>query len=295
MPSEASFPKKERDDCGDKFILGSWVPPPPEKRKKSKVVPVGDILSWLDKCIKECQADNVRWFLKQFQSYIRYEILQERKADMTEEAIIRIALCDSRNLETALRVANVGQKIKEEVLKRFLSRVKGEMEQIRQPLGPEWQVQSNWPGGDWTINTTTANLPILLRKNAWPDMVGVAIQAEFPGPKGVAIGIMAPTQEGWKNQQKLRDQTYGVPGDHIGNLITPKDRSGLDALVKNKEERNEWWVCYKQIRENDWTGITTIVKLHDPDNSASILKEIGKRVGELAKEMQEVALSFNEN
>ncbi len=104
-PSYESYPQLERGRYKDHFILGSWIPFSHEED-----TPAGDILSWLEECIKDCQADNVRWFLKQFASYVRNEILGKREADMTNETIINLALKDD-NLEAALRIADCREEL----------------------------------------------------------------------------------------------------------------------------------------------------------------------------------------
>lgn len=68
-PSYESYPEPDRVKYEYQFILGSWIPCPHEGDAQ-----IGDILSWLDDCVKDCQADNVRWFLKQFKSYSVFNI-----------------------------------------------------------------------------------------------------------------------------------------------------------------------------------------------------------------------------
>jgi hypothetical protein len=59
----------------------------------------------------------------------------------------------------------------------------------------DWEVTVTWAGRNWIERPNAKWLPLLLRKRAWPAMVGVAIVAQYDGPSEVFIGIGGPTQE----------------------------------------------------------------------------------------------------
>ena len=146
---------------------------------------------------------------------------------MVDAAIVGLALKDPQNLEAALRIGTSFDEIRRNVASIFLRCVQERLVEWVLQQGEDWEVVVKWDGGNWVEQPGKKWLPLLLRKRAWPELVGVAIQAEEPGPCKVFIGICGPTQDFlerdgqrkytvvWRTEQIhwTREQTTNRKGD----------------------------------------------------------------------------------
>jgi hypothetical protein len=179
-PSPRSFPPEDSDTHGANLICGAWVQPTEDNDQAA--TPAASIMHWLADCRNQCQAENVTWLVRQFSAYVDSVIAGQKEADMTDTAIVGLALKDEKNLEAALRIGKNFDEIRQDVMRTFLTCVRDGLKEWAKKNDEEWEVVETWPGGNWIEQPIKIWLPLLLHKKAWPEEVGVAIQAEHSGP-----------------------------------------------------------------------------------------------------------------
>jgi hypothetical protein len=195
----------------------------------------------------QCRAENVAWFVRQFAAYVRSEITGLKESDMVDAAIVELALKDQPNLEAALRIGKNFDEIRRNVASTFLRCVQDGLEEWARANGEDWEVVAEWPGGNWIKRLDMKWLPLLLRKRAWPALVGVAIQPERTGPSEVFIGICGPTQDRWNNKDVIiNTRLYGEHNKFIGK----ESRQRIAKKIGLPEPRqDDWWVQYENLRD----------------------------------------------
>jgi hypothetical protein len=172
-PSKKSLPDADKGKHDGKLVSGAWVKVGEDKDQLA--TPCESIMDWLDDCRNQCRAENVAWFVRQFAAYVRSEITGLKESDMVDAAIVELALKDQPNLEAALRIGKNFDEIRRNVASTFLRCVQDGLEEWARPNGEDWEVVAEWPGGNWIKRLDMKWLPLLLRKRAWPALVGVAI------------------------------------------------------------------------------------------------------------------------
>jgi hypothetical protein len=247
-----------------------------------------NILDWLIDCQNQCRADNVGWFIKQFANFVDSAISKQKGSDMVDTAIVDLALTNQQNLEAALRIGESVREIKLSVLRKLLTSVyDGLKEWAKRRQGKDWEVVVVWPGGNWIEKPNTEQLPLLLRRQDWPALVGVAIQAEHlasSGPWGVFIGICGPTQDEWGNPRRKR---YGEQKRFVGQ----ESRLRIANAVGSLEPEQGFWVWYKGTLKDsagrdisNWTDITTVTRLYAERDA--VCEHIKGRMEELAAKLE---------
>jgi hypothetical protein len=113
------------------------------------LVPVKTAMKWLVECENECRAEDVRWFLRQFQKLIHNQLVQTEELSMTGDAIVDLTLRSDEDLDAALRIGDQYQRIKERVFVRVLSHVQIGLERWGQQSFDDWELISEWQGGNW--------------------------------------------------------------------------------------------------------------------------------------------------
>jgi hypothetical protein len=182
-------------------VCGAWAKA--EDDKDQSATPPASILDWLDDCRNQCRAENVASFVRQFAAYVRSEVAGLKEPDVVDAVIVGLALKDQQNLEAALRIGKSFNEIRRSVACTFLRCVQEGLEGWARQQGEDWELVVRWPGGNWVEQPDKKWLPLLLRKRAWPALMGVAIQAEEPGPRKVFMGICGPTQDAWKTRDVI--------------------------------------------------------------------------------------------
>jgi hypothetical protein len=240
-------------------------------------------MDWLDDCRSQCGAENVAWLVRQFAGYVRSEVAGLKESDMVDAAIVGLALKDPQNLEAALRIGNSFDEIRRNVASIFLRCVQERLVEWVLQQGEDWEVVVKWDGGNWVEQPGKKWLPLLLRKRAWPELVGVAIQAEEPGPCKVFIGICGPTQDSWNETVSVNTQLYGEQNKFTGRESRQRIAKAMDLKVP----RNDWWVQYDEyLRDangqdvSDWREITTVTRLYSEKDA--VCKHITGQMAELA-------------
>ena len=81
-----------------------------ERRSQLKILSYPKIMcAWLDECIRECEADKVRWFLRDFREYLLRQFpvsdLEGRIMNISDDVIVAYALQNKHNLELVFRLS----------------------------------------------------------------------------------------------------------------------------------------------------------------------------------------------
>jgi hypothetical protein len=190
---------------------------------------------------------------------------------MIDTAIVGLALKDRQNLVAALRIGKSADEIRRKVLSTFLKRVQDGLKEWVRQQDEDWEVVVTWPGGDWIEQPDRKWLPLLLRRKAWPALVGVAIIAQHEPPSEVFIGIQGPTQDAW---QPIDDKLYGKQNRFIGR----ESRQRISARVIGERQEPFWVHREPRLRDaagqnmSDWTEPTTVTWLY----SDSWRREVGR-------------------
>lgn len=295
-PSSYSFTPEGKKKHDKKLILGAWAQTDAEVEDQNdkdaqdtkaegieeSAAPIANMMGWLSECENECRADNVRWFLRQFRTLVYRRLIGESEYHMAGDAIIELALRSMNNLDAALRIGEQCQNIRKNVAASVLSSVCAGLEQWVQHESEDWELKSRWPGGDWIASPALKYLPLLLRRKRWPDMVGIAIQADRVGPNEVFIGIMSPTQDTWDGDRN----SVSYYGNHR-QFIDESTRQALAKAVKLETPQWSWWVFSEKLTDADgqdisnWEEVETVKRLYD--KRTEIARHIVERMIRLAR------------
>jgi PD-(D/E)XK nuclease superfamily len=269
-PTKYSFSDEDRRKHGDKLVCGAWVSASDDKDRTT--TPYGSILEWLVECRNQCCAENVAWLLKQFSTYAVSVVAGPKEADMVDAAIVGLALNDKdgKNLEAALRIGESLDEIRRAVISTFLRSIEDGLNDWAQKNSEGWEVISIWSGGSWIKQPGDKYKPIVLRKNSWPQTVGVSILAEYNGPRGVHLGIVGPTQASWKagGREEANTQLYGHQETFIGPESRERIANAMSAHPGPPCSPSDWWAYYENFladanRQNisDWRDLRTLTRL----------------------------------
>jgi len=199
------------------------------------------------------------------------------ESDPETSAIIDYALENPDNLEMALRVARVGEKLREKVIANFLQQV--EQKTIDQ-LGLEWKCQNNFfktPLRKWKrcsfykkdwINSDCSG-------NEFP-VVQVAIEADYNGPSGVGYGVA-----GTRDSDNVNANGPSIP-DQLHREIKKRIK---DEEILSKSLTAKKWPVYKYFEESDWTKPVSVRKLFIYTNNKNDYKDERDSVPSVSREL----------
>ena len=289
-PSKYSFSEEGKKHHQDKLVIGAWVRPDEATEASKKAVSnsgtanlrrLENCTDWLNECEGRCRADNVRWFLRQFQTLIYKRLLPDEESSMTGNAIVDLALRSTDNLDAALRIGEKCQQIRERVTKSILSDIQRNIERWIEKQSEDWELCINWPRGNWIKTPSSSYLHILLRRPIWPSMVGASLTADGTGPSNIAVGILAPSQKTW---EKDKGAEYYGPHDFF---IDDNKRQEIATALEMTAPESPWWVKSEVLKDidgrniSDWRDIETIKRLHATGERLAV--EITNKMEELAQ------------
>jgi len=271
-PSEYSLPADGRRVHGDHLVCGAWAQAEGDCDQMATLS--ASIPDWLVDCRNQCRAENVTWFIRQFAAYVDSVNAVQKGSDMIDTAIVGLALKDQQNLEAALRIGKSTDDIRRQVLSALLKHVQTGLQDWSKKQDKDWEVVAKWPGGNWVEEPKLRWLPLLLRKKAWPPLVGVTIMAQFVGPSGVFIGIHGPTQDTWNNNNGTK--FFGEQNQFIGL----ESRKRIATWIDRKEATNYWVYYGPPLRDSagqdisNWTDTTTVTRLYsDSEKEAAAITQ----------------------
>ena len=240
-PSEASLSKEDRD---------RW-------KKYHVVMPYAgedSLVDWLANCRSRCDAERMRWFLREAESYFRSRFGEPTMTKDTVTGMVRDYLSSNPSqLRTALAVHDAWRHVRADICKRFLEhlhqvvteRIRDEKSQLASDLRVEWTY-----GGD-KIHSNT----LWITHDSWVTYDNTArrrtriqFRSEGKGPNRWIWGISQP---------KRLEQMTGAEKDR---------RTRLVAALKDRRLRlahdGIWWPQYETPkRYADWDPL--VPELHE--------------------------------
>jgi hypothetical protein len=284
-PSDVSFTEAGQAKYADKFVSGAWVYCAAIENGNFAIritaAPRANIFDWVVDCQKECQADNIRWFLKQFNVYVSSVTTAKGGSDMTDAGIVDLALSNIDNLQGALSIVKNGDEIRYRVIGNLLRDVETSLSQLVQQSGSDWELVVKWEMGIWSEKPGAKWLPILLRRKHWPAMVGANVQAERYGPDGIIVGILGPTEAAWKGDRQAVSY-YGDQHDFIGD----EAKLAVAEAVGLEKPAAPFWISRENLNDaegrdiSNWADVDTVMRLHKEKDA--LCKDIVTKIGALA-------------
>ena len=169
-PSEGSLPKAERERLSEKI----------------KCVSYGEIVDLLKKYETVCRADNVRGFIRQFQQYIKQDILGEPSMDETN-FVIKCLRNHPDILKHPDALSKAVESLKEECFNGFWSKVADHLnsKNIRiQPQGMQWRTSRN-------SSTDVEHPDSPFKESGELKRTRIYFEPNFSFPVYIAIGLSA--------------------------------------------------------------------------------------------------------
>jgi len=177
---------------------------------------------WIERCLSACEAEPVRWFLKDLLKYVRYQFSMEGApaidykgdvmTDTMKKFIIERSERDVRAWDTAALVEKAMPEVRRELLTQFIKEVKVELED---------QIQNRASGLKGWATSISANEKLMqknegqlvLHKECWrltADQgdgwlaAGAAINAPSDDWKWVNLCVAAPKEYGNELIEELK-------------------------------------------------------------------------------------------
>ena len=121
------------------------LPDDPKLRKRCRTVPYlknrtrSSLENWIEQCWKECEAEQVRWFLKDLLEYIQRNFKKENQSmaqDVSVDTTMKFILRDEKHLALALEVEEAMPNVWERLIKEV---TEGAKERLK-----EWGKNEDW-------------------------------------------------------------------------------------------------------------------------------------------------------
>lgn len=157
-----------------------------------------DLKEWLESCWKECQAEKVRWFLKDFSQYVGVMEVGRMLDNQSRKLVADYIINNPEDIEIAGLVHSVmWNDVFKSIVVTFLERLERE---VRTTLGDDWQVENP---RDRIRERYTA---FKLSKPTWNKRYAVALEPQNNNANDFKVGVQrcekgdkaVPTIEGLK-------------------------------------------------------------------------------------------------
>jgi hypothetical protein len=196
-----------------------------------KVLSFPDVMfGWLDDCINRCQADRVRWFLRDFCRYLARTFPEwegSRSVSAEDELIVDYALQNDEQLELSIAVGTRLHRIQERVITRFIATLK---KRLMQELPGAVVVDESM-----LTEPLTKGAGLSLASPEWTGLYSISLESETRNASKMFFGI---------------GKKHPEPGRQLGDL---GDKLNL-ALGRGGTERSwEWWQ-YFAMPYLDWSS-----------------------------------------
>jgi len=212
------------------------------------------LLAWIDSCQKNCQAEKVRWFLRDFYDFVKTYIAPLDQGAMSmndydKAVVLEYALRNQHNLEIALRVGVQFDNLRKELLKRFGDLI---VETISKDLTPAWTIKNHGMFG--------REEGVRIFKSSWNGKYWIELASDKDGGEDFWLGV--------------RDHTQSL-------RINEECKKRLDASGKSYSPTPEfpWWRPLQRYR--NLGSIENLVTLHASDSE--ILKDTCNQLLDLVR------------
>jgi hypothetical protein len=230
-----------------------------QSKKQFKIVSYeGELTNWLNSCYKECRAEKVRFFLKDFMEYARAlgatKMVSEQDRKMASDYI----LGDLDNLRVAGIVWSAKPQIQELILAGFLNTLETT---LKQRLGKGWTITN--PGPEMAKRF----VEFRIAKDTWADQRAVVLA---PEGKSFYWGI-----------RKSKDAPFADGGGVARELHASYPKGKSDAEW-------EWWVWVDE-EFKDLDNVETLIKLQAKQEALSYFQDHLMRIIEIVDPILERA------
>jgi hypothetical protein len=259
-------------DCREKFIENGQLRVIPFCMQAAGHPPLE---TWLEACIRDCEAERVRWFLKDFLAYIRHEFgscITElaTEVSMTAEYIKG----QPEVLKSALMVEAAMPGVRQYLVEKFLNELESVL--LKDDPSSEWVVHKSYDNPDSPDKKIMGNWAVfVLRKRGWtwekgqrPD--GVAIATDAVGWGKVFLGVSCHEED---LTIKIRDK---LKGHHPGPT--------------------KGWVTWSYPEEylQDWRGEKFLLRIAEEKGRTALAEDLANRMRSLVGVVEDVFDRKNE-
>jgi hypothetical protein len=196
---------------------------------------------WLDECIRECQAEKVRWFLRDFRDYILQNV-GGRKMSVSDDIIVAYALVNKANLELASAIAARFKEVKRSVICKFSEALENELTRRESRIKMfQNQLKSdplyNWKG-------------FYFGKSEWQGTFSIGIQ--HPGEcKHFYFGV--------KKERKQAGRIFPGLGAKLDSVFGPGEQPTPDW---------DWWQYLNEY--GDWGDGQVLVSMYELERGKAL-------------------------
>ena len=210
-PSEESLPEKERDKWKGHFAIMPYYRGQ-EDRADSAFRIRHSLADWLEECRKNCEAERLRWFLRDAVIFCQQRFGGQAMVNSIErETVSDFVLSKPGNLKTALAVSESWPYVRDSVCKEFLeqlcSQIKTKVEENKNLKEYALQVDHEYQGDDGRSR-------IWLCRDCWDpyeagrsdphQRTSIRLESGTGGPNGWYMGVWSPRSLGETNADKER-------------------------------------------------------------------------------------------
>ena len=122
LPAENSLPANA---CTHGLALMSYVPVAAPNTSEPAVLRIRSPLSsWFARCAQGCEVDRLRWFLRDAEAFCHKQLGRVTTMPSEIDEVRRFVLESDENLRTAIAVFDAWPQIRNEVIARFLAKMK---------------------------------------------------------------------------------------------------------------------------------------------------------------------------
>jgi hypothetical protein len=220
-----------------------------ERERQLKVLSYPKIMcAWLDDCVRECQADKVRWFLRDFREYLLRQFpqcdLECRTMNASDDVIVTYALLNKQNLELASAVGARFLRIKAAVIGKFAGALENELALQPNVVVFRNEIKSD-PLGKWA--------GLYFGKEAWRDKYSIGLSSWASGNAcGFYFGIV-----------KVREQE---------GRVLPLLATRLDSEFGRGAAATPDWDWYQRLKEpyGDWDNEHILASMYEPKQGKAL-------------------------
>lgn len=220
-----------------------------ERKSQLKVLSYPKVMcGWLDDCIRECQADKVRWFLRDFREYLLRQFprsaLEGRTMNVSDDVIVAYALLNRDNLELASAVGARFSRIRSAVISKFAEALEEELGREPNVVVFRNEIKSD-PLGKWA--------GLYFGKEAWRERFSIGLSSWASGNAcDFYFGIV---------KQKER-----------AGRVLPRLGTRLDSELGRGARATPDWDWYQLLKEpyRDWDNEHILVSMYEPKQGEAL-------------------------
>ena len=231
-PDEISLPKAERKNWQENFSIMPYL----EKRPSSENKP--SLEKWFAVCQDVCDAERVRWFLKDAQTFCQQQFGETGMSNNSDVRFVQKYLSENPSqLRAALAIHDAWIPVRDNVCNQFLKHLKKIANCRLKKLPSDCRVQCYFGEEKQWHNYLWISKDDWMRYEHSPSHVDQRIQIRLEpdgrGPNNWFWGIRSPKplEEMGKTERERREK-----------LSSALKRDGL-----NPADNNSWWLQWKYL------------------------------------------------